>query len=181
MDAKIKKTIMIIGMMGSGKSSIGRRIAAHYNLPFIDSDKEVEKAAYCSVKDFFELYGADEFHRCEHRVIERLLNGDICILSSGRDAFLHPETRALAKKKAITVWLRADEELLYKRLKGQDRRPQIPQDPEALKGVIANFLAVRTPIYSEADLTIESLDESSDKTAKRVINALDLFLMNNKK
>ena len=178
---KINKIIMIVGTLGSGKSSVGKRLASHFNIPFKDSDVEVEKAADCSVKDFFELYGEEKFRDCEQKVIKRLLEGDICVLSSGGGSFLSEKTRKLAKEKALTIWLKADEDTLFARLKGRKRRPQIPDDPDLLKRKIAEFMEKETPYYAEADIVVESLNEPTTVTTNKVIQALDKFLETHEK
>ena len=177
MSAKPDKIIMIVGIMGSGKSSVGRCLAKHYGLPFADSDAEVEKAAGCSVKDFFELYGEDEFRACEKRVLRRLLNGDACVLSSGGGSYLNEETRALAKEKAITVWLKADAKVLFSRLKGRKRRPNVPSNPDDLKVAIDSWIKRGEPVYAGADVVIQSREESAAATAERVIAVIDEMLL----
>lgn len=166
---------MIVGTIGSGKSSIGRRLAKHYGIPFIDSDTEIEMVSGCSIKDFFELYGEEEFRICERKVLKRLLNGQRCVLSSGGGAFLDPQTREIAKEKALTVWLKADENVLYRRLKGRERRPNIPKDSEELRKTITELLRQEGPIYSQADITVESLEETAEKTMFRTVKALQAF------
>lgn len=173
---KINKTIMIVGTLGSGKSSVGKRLSSYFGVPFKDSDTEVEKAADCTVKDFFEIYGEGSFRDCERKVIKRLLEGEVCILSSGGGSFLCEETRKLAKEKAVTIWLRAGEETLFSRLRGRKRRPQIPEDDAALKQKITQFMRDETPYYALADIKVESLNEPTSATANKVILALEDFL-----
>ena len=176
LSAKPNKIIMIVGIVGSGKSSVGRYLAKHYGLPFVDSDAEVEKAAGCSVKDFFELYGEDEFRACEKRVLRRLLNGEACVLSSGGGSYLNEETRALAKEKAVTVWLKAGANVLFSRLKGRKRRPNVPSNPDDLKEAINTWMEKDEPIYAGADVVIQSREENAAATAERVIAAIDEML-----
>jgi len=177
LSAKPDKIIMIVGIMGSGKSSVGRSLAKHYGLPFVDSDAEVEKAAGCSVKDFFEMYGEAEFRDCERRVLRRLLNGGACVLSSGGGSYLNAETRALAKEKAITVWLKADAKVLFSRLKGRKRRPNVPGNPDDLKAAIDAWIKLGEPVYAGADVVIQSREENAAATAERVITAIDEMLL----
>jgi len=172
---KPNKVIIIVGIMGSGKSSVGRRLAKHYNLPFVDSDLEVEKAADCTVKDFFEMYGEEEFRACENRVIKRILSGDVCVLSSGGGAFLYPKTRELAEQNAVTVWLRADEKILFSRLKGRKRRPKVPSDFEELKAAVHNWVVEGEPVYGTADIVVSTKDENASFTTGRVIAEIDKY------
>jgi len=178
---KINKTIMIVGTLGSGKSSVGKRLAAYFGVPFVDSDSEVEKAADCTVKDFFEWYGEDDFRDCERKVLKRLLEGEICVLSSGGGSFLCEETRELAKEKAVTVWLQADEETLFNRLRGRKRRPQIPDDDDSLKAEISRFMREESPYYALADVKVTSLNEPTSATANKVILAIEDFLRSQSK
>lgn len=169
----MNKIIMIVGTLGCGKSSVGRQIAKSLNVPFVDSDAEVEKAANCSVRDFFEIYGEDKFRECEHRVLNRLLAGPVCVLSSGGGSFLHEDTRKIAAEKAVTVWLKASEAILFARLKGRARRPQVPTDTAALKEMVAKLVSEGNPIYSQADIVVESLEEPPFVTARKVLKAIE--------
>jgi shikimate kinase len=164
------KTIMLVGLMGAGKSCVGRRLAKKLELPFVDCDKEVEKAAGCSIADFFELYGEEKFRQGEEKVAKRLLSGTPCILSSGGGTFLSEETRKTAKQKAITVWLKADIELLYKRTKGRNHRPLLRNCN--LKERIKELAEKRNHIYEQADIIVETFDENANVTTERVYQAI---------
>ncbi|MCF3629671.1 shikimate kinase [Thalassospiraceae bacterium LMO-SO8] len=168
---KQEKTIVLVGLMGAGKSSVGRILATKLGLPFIDSDDEVETAAGCSIEDIFEIYGEPAFRDVEERVIDRLLNGPPMVLSSGGGAFMNPRTRARIAETATSVWLRADLEILERRTKRRAAgRPLLKgTDPsEKLKQLINE----RYPVYEQADIIIESVDETPEKTADKIIEKL---------
>ena len=156
--------------MGAGKSTVGRRLADVLGRPFFDSDDEIEKAAGLSVADIFALHGESEFRRGEKRVLERLLKGPPHILATGGGAYLNAETRTLMRDKAITIWLNADLETLWKRVSRRNHRPLL-QRPDA-KGVLTDLLEKRSPIYSEADLIVRSVDGPHSQTVKTITEAL---------
>jgi len=172
------KTIVIVGMMGSGKSSIGRRLAARLALPFLDSDSEIETAAGMSVEQIFTHFGETEFRKGERRVIARLLDRPIHVLATGGGAFVDPETRALIHSKALSVWLRADIETLLERTSRRNDRPLLKQDNP--RTVMEKLLIEREPVYAEADVTVESDHRPSDETVDRVLKALGEFSQLNK-
>lgn len=170
----IPRTIVLIGLMGAGKTSIGRRLAERLRLPFIDADAEIEKAAGCSIADFFERYGEEEFRIGERRVIKRLLEGPTQVLSTGGGAFMHPETRAEIRAHAISIWLRADLDTLAARIGRRDDRPLLKQgEPRA---VLERLMAERYPVYAEADIIVDSADAPQRVTVDRVLEALDRYL-----
>ncbi|MEM1391019.1 MAG: shikimate kinase [Pseudomonadota bacterium] len=167
------RTIALVGLMGAGKSTVGRRLASALDRPFFDSDNEIEKAAGLSVADIFSLHGEAEFRRGEQRVLERLLNSPPHILATGGGAYLNPETRTLMRDKAITIWLNADLETLWKRVSRRNHRPLL-QRPDA-KGVLTDLLEKRRPIYSEADLIVPSIDGPHGQTVNAIIEALETW------
>lgn len=167
---KLNKTIMLVGLMGSGKSCVGRRLSTKLEMDFVDCDAEVEKAAGCSIVDFFELYGEEKFRQGEEKVAKRLLEGKPCILSSGGGTFLSEKTRSLAKEKAITVWLKADVELLEKRTQGRNHRPLLRNCDLSEK--LKKLSQEREHIYGLADVTVETFDENANITTDRVIEAI---------
>ena len=126
-EIKLDKPIMMVGLMGAGKTSVGRALARRLGVPFVDSDKEIENAAGCSVVDIFSMYGEAEFRRVEQRVISRLLDSapSVKVISTGEGAFITPAVREMALKKALTIWLKADLDLLVKRTNFRDTRPQL--------------------------------------------------------
>ncbi len=170
------KTVVLVGLMGAGKSAIGRRLAARLRLPFVDADAEIETAAGCSINDFFSRYGEEAFREGERKVIARLLEGEQRVLSTGGGAFMHPETRMLIKERGISVWLRADLDVLVRRTSRRDNRPLLKQgDP---RQVLTDLMALRHPIYAEADVTVDTDDGPPEITTNRVLAALESFLLN---
>lgn len=164
------RTIALVGLMGAGKSTVGRRLADSLGRPFFDSDHEIEKAAGLSVADIFSLHGEEEFRRGERRVLERLLNGPPHVLATGGGAYLSPQTRDLMREKAVTVWLNADLETLWKRVSKRSHRPLL-QRPDA-KGVLTDLLETRRSVYQEADLTVPSIDGPHSQTVNKILEAL---------
>ncbi len=152
----LDRTIALVGLMGVGKSTVGRKLAETLGAAFVDSDDEIEKAAGLTVPEIFARHGEAEFRRGERRVIERLLAGPPIVLATGGGAYMDADTRAILREKAVTVWLKADLDLIWKRVSRRDNRPLLKQ-PEPKK-VLANLDAVRSPIYAEADFSVESAD-----------------------
>ncbi len=166
----LPRTVALVGLMGAGKSAIGRRLAQRLGLPFVDADDEIERAAGCSISEFFERFGETEFRNGERRVIARLLEGPPHVLSTGGGAYIDPETRALMREKALTVWLRADLDVLFDRVKKRTHRPLLRQgDP---REILRRLMDQRYPIYGEADLVVESTAQPADRTTDQVIEAL---------
>ncbi len=168
------KTIVLIGLMGAGKSCMGRNLAKRIGLPFIDADAEIEGAAGCSIEDIFEHHGESAFRDGERRVIARLLNGPICILATGGGAFMDAETRARIREHAISIWLRADLDLLLERTSRRDNRPLLKTgDP---RQILARLMEERYPVYAEADIVVDTMDGPAETTLSRVIAALQSYL-----
>jgi shikimate kinase len=166
----IDRPVVLVGLMGAGKSCVGRKLAESLGLPFRDSDNEVEEAAGCEVRDIFQVYGEPAFRDCERRVIQRLLQEGPSIIATGGGAFMDPETRDDVKRHAISMWLRADPEVLYQRTKRAKNRPLLDNaDPLA---TLKDLAGKRYPVYAEADITIETGNEGLDKTLQKVIDAL---------
>jgi shikimate kinase len=166
----LSRTVALVGLMGAGKSAIGKRLAARLGLPFVDADDEIERAAGCSIAEFFERYGEAEFRAGERRVIARLLDRPPLVLSTGGGAYIHPETRALMRAKAVTVWLRAELDVLFDRVRRRGNRPLLRQgDP---REVLARLMEQRYPIYAEADIVVDSTAQPADRTTEQVIIAL---------
>ena len=172
---KLKKPIVIVGLMGAGKTSVGKMIAKKLTLPFIDSDSEIVKSAGCSVVDIFSIYGEREFRRVEDRVINRILSDNkIKVLSTGEGAFIIDDVRKLTKEKAITIWLKADLKLLVKRTSFKDTRPLL-LNYDSTK-ILKKLIDERYTIYANADITVETKDEPTYKTAQNVLRAIEQFL-----
>ncbi len=166
----LDKTLVLVGLMGAGKSSVGRRVAGRLGLPFFDADHEIEAAAGCSIADLFARYGEPAFRDGERRVMSRLLGGPTAVVATGGGAFVDPQTRALIAEKALSLWLRADLDLLVKRTSGRDHRPLLRHgDPRA---ILAGLIEARYPIYAEADLVVDSVDQPTDMTVQAVMQAL---------
>lgn len=166
-------SIVLIGLMGVGKSSVGRRLAARLGLPFLDADAEIEKAAGRTIEDIFEIHGEPHFREGERRVIARLLGGPTCVLAAGGGAYLDPDTRALIRERGIAIWLEADLDLLLDRVGRRTDRPLLKKgDPRA---ILAKLITERYPIYAEADLKVEVKDESIEATVERVAKALAAY------
>lgn len=164
------KTITLVGLMGAGKSSVGKRLAAQLGLPFRDADDEIEAAAGQTIPEIFAQYGEPYFRDGERRVIGRLLDEAPHVLATGGGAFMNEETRALIKAKAISIWLRADVDVLAKRVARKDTRPLLSgKDPKA---VLTELAAVRYPVYAEADIVVESGDTPHQATVDAIISAL---------
>ena len=177
---KIDKIILLVGLMGSGKTSVGKRLAKKLNLPFVDGDQEVEKAAGLSLVDVLKCFGEKEFRAGEERVMKRLLQGSPCVLASGGGSFVAEQTRELAKIHAITVWLKADVDVLYNRTAGRKHRPFLEGDDSHLKNKLEKYISEEYPYYSEADIVVETREEQVDNTVLRVIDAIDNFLSSQK-
>jgi shikimate kinase len=164
------RTIVLVGLMGAGKSTIGRRLATALAMPFADADAEVEAAAGRTVSDVFAAYGEQAFRDGERRVIARLLEGPPHVLATGGGAFVDPATRALINAKAISVWLKADVEVLARRVARRDTRPLLKgKDPlEVLKA----HAAARHPCYAQAQIVIETGDAAHQGAVDAIITAL---------
>lgn len=169
-DFRLQKSVVLIGLMGAGKTSVGRRLAKRYELPFTDTDDEVVKAAGCTIEDIFRLYGETAFRDGEQRVIARLLDSGPQVLATGGGAFMDPRTRAKIGEKGVSVWLRADLDVLVGRTGRRGGRPLLKDgDPRV---TLERLMEERYPIYGEADIVVDTRDEPPDVTVERVANAL---------
>jgi shikimate kinase len=164
------RSIVLVGMMGAGKSTIGRRLAARLRLPFLDADIEIEAAAGMSIPDIFETHGEPHFRDGEARVIARLLDGGPAVIATGGGAFMREETRNRIRDKAISIWLKADADVIMKRVKRRADRPLLQtEDPAA---TVRRLLEAREPVYQGADITILSRDVPHDRIVDECIAAL---------
>jgi shikimate kinase len=165
------RTIALIGLPGVGKSSIGRRLAASLDMPFRDADEEVERAAGRTISEIFAERGEIEFRSGERRVIARLLDEPPHVLATGGGAFMNPETRRLIREKAISIWLRADIEVLARRVARKNNRPLLKdRDPFETLTTLAE---ARHPIYAEADIIIDSVESPHSTAVRAIIDALE--------
>jgi shikimate kinase len=168
------RSIVLVGMMGAGKSTIGRRLSARLRLPFLDADIEIETAAGMSIPDIFETRGEPDFRDGEARVIARLLDNGPCVLATGGGAFMREETRNRIRDKAVSIWLKADVDIIMRRVKRRSDRPLLKTaDPAATVG---RLLEEREPIYQHADLTIWSRDVPHEKIVDECLEALHIRL-----
>ncbi|HEY8594639.1 MAG TPA: shikimate kinase [Devosiaceae bacterium] len=168
------RPIVLIGMMGAGKTTVGRRVAARLGLNFVDSDAEIERAANMTIPEIFETHGEEDFRTGEARVIARLLKDGQSVIGTGGGAFINPDTRALIAENAISVWLKADLDLLFERVSRRSNRPLLKtSDP---KKTLKELIDRRYPVYALADITVVSRDEPHDLIAADVIAAVDAFL-----
>lgn len=165
------RIIVLVGLMGAGKSCVGRRLAQRLDIPFLDADAEVEAAAGCSIVDIFEQYGEAEFRDGERRVISRLLDGPPSVIATGGGAFIDEQTRKLISDKGVSVWLRADLETLVSRTSGRSHRPLLNNGDQ--RETLAALIDERHPIYAEADIIVDTGSDSANVTCTRVVDALN--------
>jgi shikimate kinase len=168
------RPLVLVGMMGAGKTTVGRRVASRLNRQFLDSDEEIEKAAQMTIPEIFEQRGEPEFRAGETRVIARVLKDQGVVLATGGGAFVNGETRALVKAEAISVWLKAEVDILFERVSRRSNRPLLKTaNPRA---TLEKLVEDRYPIYAEADVTVLSRDVPQDVVAGDVIDAVLAFL-----
>lgn len=173
-EPRLTRPLVLIGLMGAGKSCIGRRLAQRLALDFVDADHEIEAAAGCSVADIFALYGEAAFREGERKVMARLLDGAPRIVAAGGGAFMDPATRETVRAKGVSLWLRADLDLLVRRTAGRDHRPLLKQgDPREILG---RLIRQRYPVYAEADIIVDSHDEPPERTVDAVLAAVSAHL-----
>ena len=170
-----QRAIVLVGMMGSGKSSVGRRLAGRLGLPFVDADTEIETAAHMTIPEIFAQRGEAEFREGERRVIGRVLTTRApLVLATGGGAFMNAETRARVKELGISIWLKAEPDVLMRRVRKRSNRPLLQTaDPEA---TLRRMLAEREPVYALADITILSSDEPHEVVVGETIAALSDYL-----
>jgi shikimate kinase len=168
------RSIVLVGMMGVGKSTIGRRLAARLRLPFVDADTEIEAAAGMTIPEIFERHGEPYFRDGEARVIARLLEGGPVVLATGGGAFMREETRGRIAAKAVSIWLKADPDVIMRRVRRRADRPLLQTaDPD---GTVVRLLGEREPIYRNADLTISSRDVPHDRIVEECLETLRAYL-----
>lgn len=162
--------IVLVGLMGVGKSTVGRRLASKLDIPFVDADQEIEEAAGLTISEIFDRYGEPYFRDGERRVIARLVDGSPKVIATGGGAFMQPETRALILERSIAIWLDADIAVLAQRVGRRDTRPLLRgKDP---KVVLAELAAVRNPVYAQAHIHVRSQPSPHEITVDRILIAL---------
>lgn len=164
------RPVVLVGMMGAGKTTVGRRLAARLGRHFVDSDEEVEKAAGMTIEDIFAAHGEADFRAGEVRVIARLLKDRDLVLGTGGGAFMNAETRALVKSSAVSVWIKADFELLFQRVQRRSNRPLLKTANP--RQTLQDLIDRRYPVYAEADVTVVSRDVPQEQVASEVMEAL---------
>jgi shikimate kinase len=168
------RSVVLVGLMGAGKSTVGRRLAGRLDLPFKDADAEIEAAAGMSVADIFATHGETYFREGERRVIARLLQEGPSVLATGGGAFMNPETRAWIAQSGVSIWLKAEFEVLMKRVRKRSNRPLLKNpDPESS---MRQLMAARQPVYALADLTVESRDIPHERVVDDTLHALHAWL-----
>jgi shikimate kinase len=168
------RSVVLVGMMGAGKSTIGRRLSMRLRLPFLDADSEIETAAGMSIPDIFESHGEPHFRDGEARVIARLLDSGPAVLATGGGAFMREETRNRIRSKAVSIWLKADADIIMRRVKRRADRPLLQTaDPAATVG---RLIEEREPVYQHADITIWSRDVPHEKIVDECMDALHTLL-----
>lgn len=169
-----QRSIVLVGLMGAGKSAVGRKLAALLKLPFVDADAEIETVSKMTIPELFEQYGEPEFRSLEQRVITRLLKSGPQVLATGGGAFINAETRHAIRQDAVSVWLSADVDLLMERVSRRQNRPLL-RDPDP-RGVMQRLMKERYPVYETADVEVRSQDISKDDMAANVATAIASWL-----
>lgn len=165
-----RRNVVFVGLMGAGKSAIGKSVAQQLRIPFVDTDDEIERVSRMTISELFASYGEDEFRALETRVIKRLLRGGPKVVSTGGGAFINENTRRHIKRGGVSLWLKADLEVLWERVNKRDHRPLLKT--ENPKATLAALMEKRYPVYCEADITIESRDVRKDIIATEVLEAI---------
>jgi shikimate kinase len=171
---RLDRPVVLVGLMGVGKSTVGRRLAVRLGLPFVDSDEEIEDAAGCSAAEIFERFGETDFRDGERRLVARLIEGEIRVIATGGGAFVDPNTRRLLNERAITVWLDAPVDILAERTARRDTRPLLRNsDP---KVVLQKLSDARRPSYAEAHIHVKSGGGAHDEVVSAILAALGAYL-----
>ena len=166
----IGKFIVLVGLMGAGKSNVGKWLSSALSMPFVDTDHEIEAAANSTIEEIFDEFGEQFFRDGERRVLRRLLGGDPAVLATGGGAFMDAQTRILVKKKGISIWLRADLDLLVKRTSRRTNRPLLKNGEP--RTILRKLMSDRNPIYAESDIVVDVGEESAATTSRRVLATL---------
>ncbi|TDR93559.1 shikimate kinase [Enterovirga rhinocerotis] len=168
------RSIVLVGLMGAGKTTIGKRLASRLGLPFRDADHEIERSAGMPIADIFTIYGEAAFRDGERRVIARMLEDERMVLATGGGAYMNEDTRGRIRDRGVSVWLRADHDTLMRRVRRRGNRPLLRNpDPD---GTMRRLMAERYPVYGLADVTVQSIDASHDQVTQDVLDTLTLHL-----
>ncbi len=170
----LPRSLVLVGLMGAGKSAIGRRLAQHWNLPFADADRVIEEAAGLTIPEIFARLGEPAFRDGERRVIARLLEGPVQVIATGGGAFMDAETRAAVKARGVSLWLKADLDVLARRVTRRTDRPLLKGGEP--REILARLMQERYPTYAEADITVESSDGPPEMTVDHVVRAVEAFI-----
>lgn len=173
---KLDRPVVLIGMMGSGKSRLGKMLSEQLELPFTDSDSEIESAANCSIPEIFELYGEGFFRDAERKIIKRIIDGEVKVIATGGGTFVNPDTAEFIKQNAISIWLRASADLLIKRLSASKNPRPMLQSAENPEEVIKRLVQEREQSYKKADIIVDSMDVPHDVTLGVLMEKLDGYL-----
>lgn len=168
----LEKPVVLVGLMGAGKTTIGKRLAAVLELPFIDSDNEIVEAAGCSISDIFEIYGESVFRDLELRVMTRLLSGAPAVIATGGGAYINPAIRQAVKEKGLSIWLKAELDVLVERVSRKDSRPLLKTGDK--KEILSRLMQDRYPVYGEADLVIDSNAGPHESVVSEIVRVLEL-------
>lgn len=170
----LTRPVVLVGLMGAGKTKVGGVLARMLQIPFIDSDLEVERVAGMAVSDVFDLYGEVAFRDCEAKVIARLLRGGVQVIATGGGAFMNETTRALIKREAVSIWMRADIDVLLERTAQSGRRPLLQTDDPRV--VLQRLMDVRYPVYEQADITVDSGAQTPQDMARHMMDVLCVYI-----
>lgn len=171
MTLTLAKPVVLVGLMGAGKTTVGRRLAHALHLPFVDADSEIVDAADCSITDIFEIYGEEIFRDLEQRVLLRLLADKPCVIATGGGAFINPSLREAILDKAISIWLKADIEILLERVSRRDTRPLLKFGDR--RAILERLIKERYPVYSQADIAIDSNAGTHETVVQNLLKALE--------
>lgn len=171
---RLDRPIVLVGLMGAGKSTVGRRLARRLDLPFVDSDEAIEDAAGYSAAEMYERYGERDFRDGERRLVARLVNGDVRVIATGGGAFVDPATRKLLKERAITIWLDAPVDVLHGRTSRRDTRPLLRNDDP--RGTLERLAVERSPSYAEADIHVKTGEGAHARVVETIVEALQDYL-----
>ncbi|MBV8939572.1 MAG: shikimate kinase [Alphaproteobacteria bacterium] len=166
----LRRSIVLVGLMGAGKTTIGKRLAHALGVSFVDSDHEIVEAAGCSISDIFAIYGEEIFRDLEQRVLLRLLEAPPCVLATGGGAFVNPAIREAIKQRALSVWLKAELEVLVERVSRRDTRPLLQAGDK--REILSRLMQERHPLYAEADIVIDSTTGAHEAVVEQILTSV---------